>query len=225
MRIYKQAIVMKGTTTQRRDQSDSGSFQGLPPVVDLDRTRGQILAASLVLFAEKGYGTTTVRDIASKVGLLSGSLYSHFPSKEKILAELVYIGQMEHSRCLRAAVLASAPDPHSQLTSLVSTMVRFHVEYQTLAIVSNAETHVLTPTLARPALDLREQSLQLLKDILARGRDSGGFKFRNLTLTSTVIASLGARVANWYTPDFPLKPEELSEQMTEIACRIVGVSE
>lgn len=38
------------------------------------------------LFLENGYETTTVRQIASAVGLRSGSLFSHFESKQEILA-------------------------------------------------------------------------------------------------------------------------------------------
>src|SRR4051812_6372832 len=58
------------------------------PVETEDR-RAQILRVSAELFAELGYASTTVRNIAERTGLLSGSLYHHFDSKESILEEIL----------------------------------------------------------------------------------------------------------------------------------------
>jgi len=51
--------------------------------------RDQILAIAAHLIAKRGYSATTVRDIADEAGILSGSLYHHFPSKEAILQEIL----------------------------------------------------------------------------------------------------------------------------------------
>lgn len=214
-------------SSAKRKLTRSGPVQTppLPTSVDQDGTRGKILGVALALFEEKGYGATTVRDIAGKVGLLAGSLYAHFPSKEKILGELVWIGQNEHAQCLRSALTGSSPDARSQLIALTSALVKFHIEYQTLAIVCNSEMHLLSPPIAQPAIDLRDQSLQLLKEVLANGQQLGEFKFGDLMLTTTVVASLGARIANWYSDDFPLAPEQLLTEITGIVCRIVGADD
>jgi len=49
-----------------------------------DRRR-QIIAAASELFAQNGFEGTSIRDIAAASGVLSGSLYYHFPSKEDLL--------------------------------------------------------------------------------------------------------------------------------------------
>ncbi len=51
--------------------------------------RGRLLRAAAHLFREKGYHRTTVRDIASLVGIQSGSLFHHFKSKEDILIQVM----------------------------------------------------------------------------------------------------------------------------------------
>lgn len=51
--------------------------------------RSEILAASSDLFAAKGYTGTSMRDIAADTGILAGSLYYHFDSKEALAATLV----------------------------------------------------------------------------------------------------------------------------------------
>ena len=44
--------------------------------------------AGAKLFATKGYKATTMRDIASATGMLPGSLYYHFASKQDLLLEI-----------------------------------------------------------------------------------------------------------------------------------------
>lgn len=51
--------------------------------------RDQILQIAARLIAQRGYSATTVRDIADEAGILSGSLYHHFSSKEAILEEIL----------------------------------------------------------------------------------------------------------------------------------------
>jgi AcrR family transcriptional regulator len=53
------------------------------------RRRDQILGTAAKLFAAKGYTRTSMRDVATASGILAGSLYHHFESKEAIAVELV----------------------------------------------------------------------------------------------------------------------------------------
>lgn len=55
-------------------------------------SRREILDAAAALFRAKGYYATTLRDIASAVGMKAGSVYYHFDSKEQILEEVLDIG-------------------------------------------------------------------------------------------------------------------------------------
>ena len=54
-----------------------------------EKARREIMQASLELFYEKGYQNTTTRDIISRAGILNGSLYNRFKSKEEILLSIV----------------------------------------------------------------------------------------------------------------------------------------
>src|SRR5689334_6689237 len=54
-----------------------------------ERSRTQILDAALKLFSHRGYGATSVRDIAEAAGLSKGNVYHHFPDKESIFRALL----------------------------------------------------------------------------------------------------------------------------------------
>lgn len=84
----------------------------------VDVPRDRILRAAALLFRKKGYKGTTVRDIAEAVGILSGSLFHHFASKEEILLEIMREAFL--SVCIaHEKVLATEPDPVKQLRSLI----------------------------------------------------------------------------------------------------------
>ena len=48
-------------------------------------TKQRLISAALELFSTKGFSETTIRDIATVVGIQPGSFYGHFASKEEIL--------------------------------------------------------------------------------------------------------------------------------------------
>src|SRR5690606_11231892 len=51
--------------------------------------RAELLDIAADLFASRGVRATTVRDIADAAGILSGSLYHHFDSKESMVDEIL----------------------------------------------------------------------------------------------------------------------------------------
>src|SRR5580692_1847063 len=51
--------------------------------------RADVMQTAAELFAQKGFRATTVREIADAAGILSGSLYHHFDSKESIGDEIL----------------------------------------------------------------------------------------------------------------------------------------
>ena len=74
----------RAVATPRRSRSRTAE-----PVEEPGSRRERILELAAQLFAEKGVAATTVRDIGEAAGILSGSLYYHFSSKEAIVEEIV----------------------------------------------------------------------------------------------------------------------------------------
>ena len=57
--------------------------------VDGQDGRGRIIREAARLFREKGFGRTTVRELATAAGMQSGSLFYFFASKEEILQAVI----------------------------------------------------------------------------------------------------------------------------------------
>lgn len=60
----------------------------MPKIVDHDQYRSELLEKSFDLFASKGYGSITMREIAQGIGVSTGTLYHYFPSKQALFEQL-----------------------------------------------------------------------------------------------------------------------------------------
>ncbi|MFB9947363.1 TetR/AcrR family transcriptional regulator [Rhizobium puerariae] len=55
---------------------------------DPQQRRAEILAAAFALFAERGFAATRMEDVAARAGIAKGTVYLHFPDKERLFTEL-----------------------------------------------------------------------------------------------------------------------------------------
>jgi AcrR family transcriptional regulator len=60
-----------------------------------EETQARILKAAEKLFAKRGYGATTTRELAEAAGVAEGTLFRHFENKKAILVEVATRGWME----------------------------------------------------------------------------------------------------------------------------------
>jgi AcrR family transcriptional regulator len=90
--------------------------KGTPALASERREHLVRLAAEL--FAEKGFQATTVRNIADEAGILSGSLYHHFDSKESIVDEIL-AGFFDDIMSAYQRAIDEGEDPRQTLASLV----------------------------------------------------------------------------------------------------------
>jgi AcrR family transcriptional regulator len=90
--------------------------KGTPTLASERREHLVKLAAEL--FAKKGFQATTVREIADEAGILSGSLYHHFDSKESIVDEILSVFFRELMAAYGAAI-EQGGTPQEVLSALV----------------------------------------------------------------------------------------------------------
>ena len=87
-----------------------------------ERTAERILDAAEELFAERGYTGTTLRDVATRVGVRPPSLYNHFASKDALYAAVLErgIGPLVE---LLARSAAAPDDPATEPGQLVTQVM------------------------------------------------------------------------------------------------------
>lgn len=138
------------------------------------RTHLVLLAGEL--FAQKGYRATTVREIADAAGILSGSLYHHFDSKDSIGDEILSGFINDVLTDYRTAV-ASAQSPRAAIEQIVRTTSRTLSRHRAaLAMLQNDWNYFSTqPRFAYLAKALREIERIWITQ-LELGKESGLFR-------------------------------------------------
>ena len=79
-----------------------------------------LLDAAAARFARQGYRETTIREIAADVGMLPGSMYYHFPSKEHLLFEVYRQGVDRLCARVDAAVGPDCTDGWDRLEHMLA---------------------------------------------------------------------------------------------------------
>lgn len=88
-----------------------------------DERRRQILDSALDAFSRKGYGRTTVREIAAAAGVAEGSIYNYFPSKRDLFVAV--LRQAVVTDALLATLDQPWADDESFLRALIADRLRF----------------------------------------------------------------------------------------------------
>jgi len=138
--------------------------------------RARLVVLAGELFAQKGYRATTVREIADAAGILSGSLYHHFDSKESIGDEILSSFINEVLADYRGAV-ASAGSPRAVIEQIVrSTSLTLSRHRAALAMLQNDWSYFATqPRFAYLPRALREIE-RIWVTQLEAGKESGLFR-------------------------------------------------
>jgi len=97
-------------------------------------TRAKVLMAALDLFTEKGYSSTTLVDIAKRIGMTRGAVYWHFDGKPDLLAAL-----MDHVHELKEAAVESQIPDIQTLEELRSTFILFARVVETDPVIRKFE--------------------------------------------------------------------------------------
>ena len=108
-----------------------------------ERSRKDILDSALRLFSHRGYGATSVNDIAEEARLSKGNVYHHFPDKESIFRALLDRYFQALSRpdfpFNKALTVGSFPENLEGLGHAARDSVRDYREYVALIYVDVVE--------------------------------------------------------------------------------------
>ena len=81
---------MKTASKPASKRANAKNVDDAPPMSERRQRRaGEILAAARDVFLEKGFERTAVSEIANRVGIVEGLVFSYFPSKRDLLHEVL----------------------------------------------------------------------------------------------------------------------------------------
>lgn len=180
--------------------------------------RGRLLREAAILFREVGYERTTVRMLADKVGIQSGSIFHHFRSKEEILEAV-----MEETVILNTAIqdkaVAAAGSPAARLRALILCELRaINKETGDAMSVLHYEWRCLSRPRQQKILRLRDRYESNWMDALGAMVEAGLVREDIFVLRRLLTGAIGWTV-NWFRPDGPLSLEDLADRILGLTLR------
>ncbi|POX52144.1 TetR family transcriptional regulator [Streptomyces sp. Ru71] len=184
-----------------------------PQVPATPERRRELLATAAEVFAEQGYNATTVRRIADHAGMLAGSLYYHFDSKESMLEEILrtFLDELWNGY---DTVLAAGLTPHETLRALVTESFREIDRHRdAVAIYQKESRHLVTQERFAFLADSQRRFEQAWLSTLERGVAAGEFRADlDIRLTYRFLRDTVWVAASWYRPGGRHTPEEIARQ-------------
>jgi len=145
------------------------------PEVTTDR-RAQLVETAAEVFAQKGVGNTTMRDIADEAGILAGSLYHHFRSKDDLLEEVLR-SALDELTVAYEKVERSELDAVSALEGLMLVGLRFVTEKEAVtSIVQNDYTYLHDMAAFSFVDDITAVHRKIWRRVLERGVREEAFR-------------------------------------------------
>jgi TetR/AcrR family transcriptional regulator, cholesterol catabolism regulator len=179
--------------------------------------RAMILATAAEMFARKGIRSTTVREIADAVGVLSGSLYHYFDSKDAMVKDILMTFQ-DAIRARYGEVLARDEGAAQSLADLVLASLRIAREQPDATAIYQNELQYLRETPRFKEVQAAASEVQQVwLGILERGVADGSFRddiaprvFYRMIRDAVWLSGRGHRADGGYST------EQLAEAITSI---------
>jgi AcrR family transcriptional regulator len=175
------------------------------------RTRRDLLAAAVAVFAEKGAYAATVADIAARADVGVGTVYLHFATKDALFEAVVD----ETAVRLKAAVdeaRAAAASPSDQTRLGTHAFCRFaqdHRELFKIVFGQGAHHDVIRRAQALFAADIERT--------VREGIASGEFAPVPPAPTAQALVGMATQVLDWWTEQDDVPMSLLEETLTTLA--------
>jgi AcrR family transcriptional regulator len=184
--------------------------------------REEILQRASLLFYERGYGATSIRDIANDVGISSSTMYHHFANKQDVLYAIV-------SRFMSDFVAATVPvltDESLTPTERIRRVVALHIEIsddrRPELLIGNPIRYALGAEQRAHATGLQLAYHDAVRDVITAGCRAGEFRVADISITTLAVLDMLNGIREWFSATGRLSRTAVIESYTELVLAMLG---
>lgn len=184
----------------------------------LTPAENRVWQAAVLLFAQKGYAATGIRDIAKAAGITSATLYHYAANKEALLVQIMTAGQRSLTQNA-VTMLEQVERPEERLGVLVANLVGAHATNPMTTVVVDTEVRALSEGTEHYQLvvGLRDEYELLWRQVLELGAAEGVFGFGDEHVTRLGLLTMCAGLSRWYKPGGTDGTGSMIERFTDTA--------
>ena len=171
-----------------------------------------IIEKASKLFKEKGFGASSMRDLAVHVGVEAASLYNHIQSKSEILQAICFKVANEFISHLDAVEASN-----ETILKKMEMIIRFHIrmmmeQYEFVYISDHEWRHLPEPYLSN-FLNQRRSYRKSLADLIEEGISRGEVKNIEPYVAVLIILSAISGIESWQRSRKHISAETLEDNM------------
>ena len=174
-------------------------------------TQQAIVTGAAKLFAERGFGATSLDDIAEKLGVGKASLYYHVKNKQEIL-RLIFLTVLTASEePLRRIAEADVP-PREKLVRAIEHQTAVAADRSPAMIVFYREQFHLTGPFAKEIILRKKNYERYFEQIIEEGQALGVFEPNADPKISTFgLLGMCNWLSQWYRPHGLYSPQQIAD--------------
>ncbi len=172
----------------------------------------EVLSVAAGLFSEKGYRAATLQDIASRLGMLKGSLYYYIESKEALLFEILKRAHLKGLEFLQEVENERTGPPAERLERLIRRWMHGVEVFPADLVISVADLRYLQGPRRAEIVAMRSRIGRIVEEIIADGISDGSFDpaIDPYTAMATLFQILNNTSA-WYRPGLSVGWPEITD--------------
>lgn len=177
--------------------------------------RQHILETAAILFRDKGYSATSMRDLARAVGLQASSLYNHIESKEKLLQEICLANALKFLSMMEKVEAMDIP-----VAGKVEQLLRLHIRTAIQDVTSVTSFNDEWRHLGEPYLsdfkEMRRDYEQRFMHLLRQGIEAGEIRAQEPQIVLYTLFSSLRWLYDWFQPGKRLSAPDVEEEILNL---------
>lgn len=179
-------------------------------------TRRALYAQMVVLIYEKGYHSSSLRELGRRVGIQMPSIYYHYSSKQQLLLEIMVQTMEDLTKLVEASVANAGEDVGAQVQAAMAAHIAFHTERRREAYIVDSELRSLDLRQRRKITAMRDNYERVFAGLLERGAAEGRFGIDDVSLAVKALMAMCTEVSVWYRPDGRLSLADITDAYTRL---------
>ncbi|MFC1946744.1 TetR/AcrR family transcriptional regulator [Chloroflexota bacterium] len=179
-----------------------------------------ILDKAGMLFWQKGYHGTSMRDIADACDCKAANIYNYFKGKEDILFEVIKDITERAVNSVSHLEDESSTSPVQQLRSFIDSHLHVLVQMKKSSVlISDTGLQNLTYEHRKVIVELRDNYDRIMSKVISRGIESGDFAVKDVKVIVYLISSVIIRSTIWFSPKGRLSADKVSDIIFDFVYR------
>lgn len=175
-------------------------------------SRENIVKEAAVLFKEKGYSGTSMRELAQYMGVEAAGLYNHIENKAEILQEICFNVAREFLTHMDE-VEQRACSAKEKLSIIVKGHIRVIIQMQNEVAVANSEWKSLDEMQQEEYKRLRKKYEDKIIGIVEEGIEKCEFKKLNASMVMYTLLSSIRWIELWYKEGRGVSESEIQDHV------------